>query len=570
MKSNRGIIMIVAIALVILFVVNTVPGAALTNNIASASTYLTSVGYTVLPPGTDYVPVLPSGNVTFAENVTVSGTLYAKTGRAATYSLASYTASGLVKSQADLVCDNDGDDAEEMREALTAAGAYSSIKLLGGNFAMLSSVNITSDGVNFDASAANITYNGTGHAFAWQPLDSSSFIRFGSFKLGNLVAIGNALTSTNATGVIIKQVQEAEFSGHVLDFRAGTNVRIDSDESWTGLLTIPKLDSRFSRNGLKFTGDNATHAITIGEYWWAPYDATAPNFGICDNKSAQAANNIQLGTVWLEPNTTTNCTGILAKGTNWIINKLIWDNNVTNIASINSTHPIVLNQVDTQAGSIRALTDMVVPASSLAQAVENTYGGRRISVELTDWADSVNGTGSSNKFAMYQSNATGATGNSTAGSYIRTYGLGAAGGSISLIDWSRPLYYNFTYLRSTSDTNALAYVGIAESYAQANLTADGLRIKVANQSLYGESYGSAQAEVAVGLDANVARNIYVFYFPDKKIRWFVDGTIVEQTTAANLPSGLAGSENFFVHTIQNATATEIGSVITSLVIWQGN
>ncbi len=500
-----------------------------------------------------------------------------KTGRAATYSLASYTASALVKSQADLVCDSDGDDAEEMRAALTAAGEWSIVKLLGGNFTMLSSVNITKNGQIFDGLAANITYNGTGNAFQWQPDAGTDYIRYGRVLLGSLQAIGDAKTTVNATGLYINQVQEATFEAHIFDFRAGNGVAITSASSnWSGLLTSPKLEVLRNRKGLDFLGNGAIHNISINEFWWSPPDATAYNYGIKDSKTSGAANTVTFGQCYLEPGTTTgNSTGINITGEGWAINQLSWDNTVDANVAVYSAKAIQINSI--YGSSVeRTFSDLQIPAASMRQALERVYGGKLLPVNTAaGWTSSHNGSGSSGLTPIRVSTATGATANSRALVYLYFSGMDLTDAGTDVLNWNKPLYLDFRYAPRVSDAQTIRRVQIKEASTEGQLAAQGLGLQLDNLTVtletYGASRGTSASSPTSALSAAVAHDIMLVHLPAYADMLFINGTVQAiVTTAANIPSGSSGVEYVVLSIVNGAAGTDTSQYFMYPTLWQGD
>lgn len=471
----------------------------------------------------------------------------------------------------------------ELIAAVAAVSDFETIKTMGA-IALTGTLTLADkDGVTYDTRDSAITYGGTSYAIAWQPVATDEYLRYGRLLLGSLTATGSALTSATAVGVYINNIQESEFSGHIFQFRAGASVQIGSAAAnWSGLLTISKLEILQCRKGLEFVGDGAVHSISIGEFWWAPADDTAPNYGIIDSKGTGNANTIKMGVVYLEPSAVANSTGIYSDGgVGWSIDQLSWDTSAVANVSVYSATPI---QIGVAYGSNTEQTFAAcqIPAASMRQALERTYGGRIMpfTIAADSWVASNAESGSCSFTAMRMSTATGVTANSRGLAYIYLSGM-HLDESVDILHWDKPLYLTFRYARRMSEAESIARVQIKEAATEGQLAAQGLGLQLDNLNVTFESYGASRGTAittpVTQLTAADAYDITIIHLPGYADHLYLGNgsnnspRSVTITTAANIPSGASGVVYVVVSIINGVSGgTDTSQYIMFPVLWQGD
>ncbi len=196
MKSNNPFVSLVITICAIIALLTFLPSIQagnIANNVVAATNFLNSFGYWVLGGGSA-IPgnIIPASDNTYdlgsstagwrngyvTSNLTVNGTLYAKTGRAATYVIAASTAPTIVKAQADVVCDGVADEQDIL--AAVAAG-YKHIRVSEGIVYLAADTTFS----------ANVTFEGAG-------ILSTTFVISVGAPISNLFyANGNGVTFRN-------------------------------------------------------------------------------------------------------------------------------------------------------------------------------------------------------------------------------------------------------------------------------------------------------------------------------------------------------------------------------------
>jgi len=599
MSPLGQLIMVFCAIIALLTFLPSIQAGNIANNVVAATNFLNSFGYWVLGGGSaipgNIIPASDntydlgsssagwrnawvSNNLTVTNNATVGGTLYAKTGRAATYTVASYTANTTLKAQADYVCDADGDDGPEFRTVAAAATDWSTVKLLGGNFTMLSSVNLTKRGLIWDATDAYITYNGTSYAFGL--IGTGGDATWNSqLRLGRLLAVGVATSSATAKGVYIKGWNYGTVSGEIEWFQSGAGIQIESTLAgavWTGLLDFPKLFCRSCNIGVEYIGDGNTHDLVFGQYWWST-EATN-GYGMKDGKTSPYVTNIHINVAWLEPSSYDNCIGFYFQGVSIKIDKLIWDNTTPNGVSIQSIQHVDIGMFDRTHGGARAALDAQIPWSSFEPAIINTYGGRVTEYSTgAGWtATVVNGGAGGLNAGMLDLN-TSATINSSSLRYTNTMGLNKSG-TWNDINWDKRLFISFIIGRYNSDTQSITRVQLKNAATLGQAATNAIGLEVLNLDMYGESC-NVTTRGTVALSANLTstslqKEVCIFLDPDvHQVKWYVDGNLkATQSTATNTPSGLGAAQAFIVCSIQNGATggVDAATYIGRIRVWQAD
>lgn len=180
------------------------------------------------------------------------------------------------------------------------------------------------------------------------------------------------------------------------------------------------------------------------------------------------------------------------------------------------------------------------------------------------WTTSHTESGGGEQLPTYQSVWTGMTANSRGQLEARLSGFGAGVGSYTEVSWDNKLYFIFNYNRSSSDTEVVARVQMKEVNSEGALTAKGIGIRADNLSLVGESYGTELGEVDLGvtLTSGIDQQILIIHDPSvPKIEWYVDGVLKgTQSTAAKIPSGVAGATSRLLHTIINGATGGVWAI----------
>jgi actin-like ATPase involved in cell morphogenesis len=110
------------------------------------------------------------------------------------------------------------------------------------------------------------------------------------------------------------------------------------------------------------------------------------------------------------------------------------------------------------------------------------------------------------------------------------------------------------------NATSVRYVQLKAATTIGDLGAKGIGIKIANATLYGESFGSARGEVELmTLESTKEYRIEIQHDPVSGIiAWYVNGVLKGvQTTAANIPSAAEALTNLLCSVDNGATAAEV-------------
>ena len=193
---------------------------------------------------------------------------------------------------------------------------------------------------------------------------------------------------------------------------------------------------------------------------------------------------------------------------------------------------------------------------------------------LSGWTEAVTGSGVTTQDVMRQTVTTGTTASSTARRYVEARGFGVDASADWKFDFDKKTYLIFNYWRYQTDAQVIARFQLKEVTTEGALAAKGFGLRADNFALTGESYGTALGTVDLGvtITTDTYRRILIIHDPSvPKIEFYVDGVLKgTQSTAANMPSGVAGVQSYLMHSIINGLAggTNVQSAIMQPRIWQ--
>lgn len=171
-----------------------------------------------------------------------------------------------------------------------------------------------------------------------------------------------------------------------------------------------------------------------------------------------------------------------------------------------------------------------------------TRGGRVLRLPTNaGLTAATSGTGTTQTLVQYAQLRTG----STAGSLARLYSADTVSGlsqnQLFNTDFGKPLKCSFLLTRIGAGASSVGRVQLKQTQADGALVAAGIGIQINNYDLYGESYGSSDATVNLGVtmaDAQTYR-VDIVHYPGVRVEWWVNGVLKgAQATAANIPSGI--------------------------------
>ena len=175
-----------------------------------------------------------------------------------------------------------------------------------------------------------------------------------------------------------------------------------------------------------------------------------------------------------------------------------------------------------------------------------------INIPTTGWTSVVTGTGTVVQSANYQNVTSGITTGSTSLLHDLLHGLGI-GGSPAKINFDKKLDLGLNFQIAVDDATITRYVQIKQANTIGDMAVIGLGIKIANKTLYGESFGTERGEVALGdLVVSKQYKLNIVLHPGIKIEWWLNGVLVgTQVTVATIPAGVAGANCYLVTSIAN-------------------
>ena len=142
------------------------------------------------------------------------------------------------------------------------------------------------------------------------------------------------------------------------------------------------------------------------------------------------------------------------------------------------------------------------------------------------------------------------------------------------VDFTKRMRIQFQITRVTTVANAVARLWLGDLLPTGAATDKTLGIYIANLTLSGQAYGSAEATVdlTTTMTTSISYRIDIFFDPNvPRIQWFVNGVLKgTQTTAANIPTAQSGNCSFQAGVINGATATNAIFDFGNIHIWQEN
>ena len=186
------------------------------------------------------------------------------------------------------------------------------------------------------------------------------------------------------------------------------------------------------------------------------------------------------------------------------------------------------------------------------------------------WAQVVTGNGSNPSSYLIDA-YTGTTASSTSLQRAISTGLNPANGAGQRLDWAKKLLIAFTVERLTTEAQTNAYVQLKAQNTHGQLAETGLGVVIANLTLSGESYGTARGTKGTTTLTSLWPVLVVIIFDGSSCEWIVEGTSLGvESTAANLPSGVAAADCFLVVSIGNGVTggTSAGIECGNFLVWQ--
>ena len=186
---------------------------------------------------------------------------------------------------------------------------------------------------------------------------------------------------------------------------------------------------------------------------------------------------------------------------------------------------------------------------------------KRIIVPQTGFTSAVVGSGATTAASFYTFINTGVTTGSQSLLYADVYGLASNGGSLNRVDFSKNIRIAFTLAVSGDDAGLVRYVQLKRASTHGDIANVGIGIKIANLTLYGESYRTERGEVELmTLTAGKEYLVVIEHFgPGKTVRWFVGGSQKgAQYTTTKVPYALADAAHYLVCSINNGAGTTDG------------
>lgn len=166
--------------------------------------------------------------------------------------------------------------------------------------------------------------------------------------------------------------------------------------------------------------------------------------------------------------------------------------------------------------------------------------GRAVRVlSNTGFTQSVSGTATTQQLPPYAQLRTGATAGSVARLFTTDQICGLAQNQLFNVDFGRVFRIKFILTRIGAGASAIGRFQFKTVQTDGALAAKGLGLQLTNYTLFGESYGSADATVNLGVTMNDAEayQIEIVNYPGLRVEWWVNGVLKGiQTTLANIPS----------------------------------
>ncbi|MDD4721875.1 MAG: hypothetical protein PHR07_03915 [Acidaminococcaceae bacterium] len=180
------------------------------------------------------------------------------------------------------------------------------------------------------------------------------------------------------------------------------------------------------------------------------------------------------------------------------------------------------------------------------------------------WAAAVTGTGATYQTLNYTQVTTGATAGSTALLYGGVGGLSAGGSSVA-VNCAKRFSVRFAISCITLSADHTRYLQIKAANTIGDLGAAGMGIKIVNDKLYAESFGTERGEIELMTIATAtAYEINIQHDPVAgTIKWYVNGVLKgTQSTAVNIPVAAIAAANV-LSSVSNGGAAQAGNMNVS-------
>jgi hypothetical protein len=182
---------------------------------------------------------------------------------------------------------------------------------------------------------------------------------------------------------------------------------------------------------------------------------------------------------------------------------------------------------------------------------------RRIRIPLyAGFTDAVVDTGVVTHSLAEINLTSGANANSSAAASGLVSGLG--GNHIRYTDWTKKQHIRFIFTLGPAVATGVAYLQLKEHNAIGDMAGKGVGVYIANNSLYGESYGTARATVDLTHTVTGDETVVVDIITNggTQIDWYVNGVLkASQTTAANIPAAGSADTCLWLSITNGATAS---------------
>jgi len=177
------------------------------------------------------------------------------------------------------------------------------------------------------------------------------------------------------------------------------------------------------------------------------------------------------------------------------------------------------------------------------------------------WGSDNAGSGWVYQDPWYLHVGTGTTANSRGLAWRTVYGLNSGDRSRYALDWSKRLWWLFTFHRENSDPEVVGRIQLKTANTEGALTDIGIGLEINNYDVVGEAYGTARGTVNLGTLTNSRIwRVKIVHVPGVRVEFWVNGVLAGTLTGDHVPTGSV-AYNYYVQSIINGATGGVDAVL---------
>lgn len=467
--------------------------------------------------------------------------LYAPTGRSATFVVAASDSSSQFKAQADYLCDGTADNVQI--QAANDAADGGTILLANGTYNVNS---VTVDNCKLDAPNATINVTGTIQVNA-------------GGKIGDI----NIEVATGYTGTPLIFGGDGEILARIPDLFGNIYLKAVDLDGGTGVLFQGIGNTGHGYIALSHGNSIVTQGFEYPVKFYAEEDGyegflngLTINSIICSQGkylvtfeaigTAQVVGN-EIACIQMQPDGAVTTDGItfINSGENKICAAFGWDWGKALGAAVRADASSYNNIIST--GRLDVISDLGYQ-NEFVQPIGRQ--NKTLTVPTSGWTGYSTGSGGATGQPFYNVVYTGTTANSDYRYRCDLVGLNNNAPWMNC--FNSPIIFRFSLLREVSDSEAVIRIQISNKTTEGQLTAQGIGFQIENFNIKCESYGSARTETDTGITMvnQRAKDFMIAVYPGNIVMFYVDGALVAIHTGTSVPvANVSGA--ILLHTIAN-------------------